>query len=851
MVCQKRRDMSLKEEGNKGQGMVEFALVFPLLLIVTLGIIQFGWMMFSYSAVVTSSREGARYGAAIQDVGGGISQYEDCQGIKEAAKRIGGLVGVDDNDITIQYSNDSGIYALSCPPSQDVQLSDQIIVTVQKEIHPLVPLIKIPPIPVHSSTSHTILKEVEVGESGTGAGSVAGAVTDVNFKTTSQRAEETKGTISVDVILNQVTANDVTVPFSITGTATEGTDYTITSSPVIIPAGSQSATIYITLINDGIEEGDETLVLGLDTPTNATKGPQNIHTVTIADPPKVSFSLVSQSRSEDINEVAIQVVLSKGSSQDITVPYSKSGDAEWGSTKDYTNSPSSVFFPSGTVSKTIFLYINDDPIDEYDEHVMLTLGSPTNALLGNPKTHTLTILDNDDPPEASFFTSNISISEEVGTLITYVELSNISGKEITLPYALSGTTTSEDYVIMSPSPVIIPAGNGTVGIYFSISEGDGMEEDETLIIDLENPTNATIGAIGTQTVLITEETAEPTISFTQGSSSGQENGGLQKIFVEMSNGWTENVTVNYSITGTAERGSSGDYTLSPQPLVIPKGKVRQEIDVALVDDIIDEDDETIILTLDSVSVGTLGSLDRHTFTIYDEDSQPEVSFEKSSQTKVETAGNASVQIHLSGPSSKDITIPLTYSGNATMGEDYNASVTDVIIPAGGTSATFTVDLLNDSEYDPGESILISIGSPVNGVLGEITEHEINITDDELPPCQVESNLLSVGTTNLTWNLVNEGEEVVFTGGSVTWPESSVNKPRLNTIYFGGSEVYSGNDKPGTLSYTANELFSSGSFVDLSIMFSDQLGSGEHSLTAYFQNPLSGDVCSTAISYSKP
>ncbi len=57
--------MAKNRKRDKGQGMVEFALVFPLLLMVTLGIIEFGWMMFSYSAVVTSSREGARYGAAI------------------------------------------------------------------------------------------------------------------------------------------------------------------------------------------------------------------------------------------------------------------------------------------------------------------------------------------------------------------------------------------------------------------------------------------------------------------------------------------------------------------------------------------------------------------------------------------------------------------------------------------------------------------------------------------------------------------------------------------------------------------------------------------------------------------
>ncbi|MBS3753771.1 MAG: pilus assembly protein, partial [Anaerolineales bacterium] len=73
------------EKSQKGQGMVEFAMVFPFLLLLTLGVIQFGWMLFSYSAVVSASREGSRYGAAIQDIGGGIPQYEDCDGIKGAA----------------------------------------------------------------------------------------------------------------------------------------------------------------------------------------------------------------------------------------------------------------------------------------------------------------------------------------------------------------------------------------------------------------------------------------------------------------------------------------------------------------------------------------------------------------------------------------------------------------------------------------------------------------------------------------------------------------------------------------------------------------------------------------------
>ena len=58
--------------------------------------------MFAYSAVVSASREAARYGAAILDTGGGVAQYEDCNGIREAAKRMGQYAGVSDANIAIQ-----------------------------------------------------------------------------------------------------------------------------------------------------------------------------------------------------------------------------------------------------------------------------------------------------------------------------------------------------------------------------------------------------------------------------------------------------------------------------------------------------------------------------------------------------------------------------------------------------------------------------------------------------------------------------------------------------------------------------------------------------------------------------
>jgi Flp pilus assembly protein TadG len=45
---------------NEGQSLVEFAIILPILLMLIMGILEFGIMLNSYLAVRNASREGAR-----------------------------------------------------------------------------------------------------------------------------------------------------------------------------------------------------------------------------------------------------------------------------------------------------------------------------------------------------------------------------------------------------------------------------------------------------------------------------------------------------------------------------------------------------------------------------------------------------------------------------------------------------------------------------------------------------------------------------------------------------------------------------------------------------------------------
>jgi len=50
-------------DGEAGESMVEFALVLPLLLLVLLGVVQFGLVHHAQNVATTAAQEGARLGA--------------------------------------------------------------------------------------------------------------------------------------------------------------------------------------------------------------------------------------------------------------------------------------------------------------------------------------------------------------------------------------------------------------------------------------------------------------------------------------------------------------------------------------------------------------------------------------------------------------------------------------------------------------------------------------------------------------------------------------------------------------------------------------------------------------------
>ena len=54
--------MQNHRRSESGQDLIEYAILAPMLLLLTLGIIEFALFVFSYSTISDAAREGARYG---------------------------------------------------------------------------------------------------------------------------------------------------------------------------------------------------------------------------------------------------------------------------------------------------------------------------------------------------------------------------------------------------------------------------------------------------------------------------------------------------------------------------------------------------------------------------------------------------------------------------------------------------------------------------------------------------------------------------------------------------------------------------------------------------------------------
>jgi Flp pilus assembly protein TadG len=158
--------------------MVEFALALPILLLVIYGLLEAGRLIFTIVSVTNASREAVRYASAdgLINSTGPTRNYDDCVGIRNTAKKVGFLLGLQDSQIQIFHDTGPNTTAVSyCPAggsaTSTVALNpgDRVLVNVNTQYTVLLPLVPFTSRPISSSTARTFMGIIDLAPTPTPA----------------------------------------------------------------------------------------------------------------------------------------------------------------------------------------------------------------------------------------------------------------------------------------------------------------------------------------------------------------------------------------------------------------------------------------------------------------------------------------------------------------------------------------------------------------------------------------------------------------------------------------------------------------------------------------------------------
>lgn len=524
---------------------------------------------------------------------------------------------------------------------------------------------------------------------------------------------------------------DIDVDFSVSNWHTS-----LQSGSVTIAAGSSTALITVTPIDDALEEGSETVTLTLSPDSAYTVDSPSSATVTIADndssPPTVTIEADLPDASETGPTVGrFTVTRSTATASPLIVNYAIGGTALNGI--DYTTLSGSVTIPASSATATIDVTPIDDALVEGTETVILALRANPAYAVGTPDDAMVTITDSDSTPlPAVSIVASLPDASEAGPTPTAgqftVSRTGSTAAELNVSFTIGGTAINgTDYGSLQ-SPVKIEAGSSTALIPVNPLADTRVEDSETVTLTLIPSATYTVISPSSATVTIADEDSAappPTVSIEANLPNAWETGPTAGQFTVSRTGiTTAQLIVKYAISGTATNGT--DYTTLPTgtSVTILAGSSTALITVNPINDALVEGNEVVVLSLlVNPAAYTRGSPSSATVTIADNDSPPPpppppppfptVTISATSPNASE-AGPTPGQFTVTrtGSTAKPLTVNYTISGTATNGTDYTIGPQELLEPFYTTpnhDVGLALEVLADIGWplDPGGTVKIT------------------------------------------------------------------------------------------------------------------------------------------------
>ena len=592
-----------------------------------------------------------------------------------------------------------------------------------------------------------LLAEFEPYASGYSAGAfvaasaLSGVRQGIRFSSATYSAVEGSRQATIEVLREGNASAAASVRYTTSGLTAGALDFTASTGTLEWAAGdSTSKSFVVELLDDALDEDDETVQLELTEASGSALGAPATAVLTLVDDdPTPTLSVADASNGEG-SQLNFVVTLSAASGRVVTVNYATAPGTA--GSADFTAVSGTLRFEPGEVQKTIGVRSTDDSFVESDEQFTLTLSSPVNATLARA-TATGTILDNDDNGTLQFATSGYRVDETAGSVQLTVTRSGSSRGAIGVHWATQdGTAIAPgDYASASGDLAWADGDSSPKTITVNIVDDNEQEEDERFGVVLSGATGgARLGNTLTAAVTIVDDDRNRgTIEFDSELYAVNENDGVAVIGVVRRNGSRGAASVRfrtpdrrdgaYQFTNLVLQWADGEAGIRYARVPIVDNREASTVQIARYP-----------LLLEDVSSGARLGRSSAMLQITDDEIPTRVGFTQAEYEIDERAGVATVTIRRSGgPEGRVVLDYRTTTGTATAGSDYQP-VEGSLSWADGElgDKSFQVTILDDSLPEPDETVGLAIsynaaGHPRSAGYGLATATLVIHSDDADTP----------------------------------------------------------------------------------------------------------------------
>ena len=597
-----------------------------------------------------------------------------------------------------------------------------------------------------------------------------------------------------ELTLSNTLEIDFDIDYTVSGTATNGTDYETLSGSVTVDADSSSASIPINVIDDAIYEGSETVTVTLqDSNYYDVSSSNGAATHTISDNEPVISVTASNDAIEGGDNGEFTFSLSPtvlDDNRNLSFQITGTNDTNAATEGDYrllaedgtplASDSSGNYFINISNESTVTVQVDatgnaaenlnyDDNIDEADETVQITLIDVND---GNPVTYgddgndnnnqyaiadgtaTLSIIDNDVPPTISVAAgTNPEEPDVTGTFDLSLSSEVLSGGA-TVDYSISDNSTatfSDDYTLISNIDGSETTLNSTSG-ELEISEGTDSnstiqikvvpandniaDPGETVILELSNGSGATVDSNNdSATLTITDDDVIPVASLSSTQATVEEGGLLSFTISLDSPALSGGATVNYEIINFSSATEGVDFNGISGTATIAEGKQEAVVTITTLEDFEEEGIETLYIDLLDSGTGydVASDNDRVVLRITDNDTAG-ITINPLTGNTTEAGGQAFFEAVLDSQPTHEVTLSLT-SSDTTEGA-VSADSLSFDASNWNQTQTFTVTGVDDAIADGnvGYSIVTSsdsIDESYDSTVIEVDDVSLTNTDNDV------------------------------------------------------------------------------------------------------------------------